>query len=326
MSRRRPYRFILWIVLSTLAVGCTSDGGRTARTGSPTTVATTTTAGSIGCGRPVTWPELAVDGPGDVARSTTVDGTERTYRIGIPDDIDPDEPVPLVVNLHGSGSNAFQASVYSDLPRRAAKRGWVTVTPDAIDGKWELGAQGADADFLGALVDEVTSHLCIAEDRIHLIGMSLGAWKAASTACSDDRYASIVLVAVEVFPGECRPLGVLAFHGTADPVVAYGPGGGTVDDAATPNAGLPGALTNIAAWAANADCRPRPAVTRVGDDVVVRRYQGCTTGTDVELDTIVGGGHTWPGSAISLGDPSLTTHTIDATSMALDFFAAHPRS
>ena len=48
------------------------------------------------------------------------------------------------------------------------------------------------------------------------------------------------LVTVEVFPGKCDPLPVIAFHGRADPVVPYGEGA-EVEVTGTRNAGLPGA-------------------------------------------------------------------------------------
>ncbi len=111
------------------------------------------------------------------------------------------------MNLHGSGSNALQASVYGDVPRSAAERGMLVVTPEALEGRWELGGTGADADFLIGLLDDVVSRYCVDPDRVHLMGMSLGAWKAAATACSfPDRFASAALVTVEVFPESCEPL------------------------------------------------------------------------------------------------------------------------
>jgi polyhydroxybutyrate depolymerase len=251
----------------------------------------------------------------------------RDYRLAVPARYDPDRPAPLVVNLHGSGSYALEASAYSDLPRAATDRGMLVVTPDALDGKWQLSPAGSDADFVQALVDDIEARYCVDEARVFLIGMSLGAWKAAAQACHEgSRYAAVALVAVEVFPGTCPRLPVIAFHGTADTVVAYGPGGGTVDRAATPNAGLPGTLTNIAAWAEHNGCDPDPVTTPLGDDVQRRVYGSCAQGADVVLYTVVGGGHTWPGSDIVIGPPALTTHTISATKLALDWFEAHPRS
>lgn len=318
------------LLATALVAGC--SGGSGGERDEPDAVDTTTTAAaaeiaaSAGCGLEPDVARIGPEGPGDVARTFPSGGVDRTYRLAVPTDYDPDQPAPLVVNLHGSGSNALQASVYGDVPRAGTDRGMVVVAPEAIDGRWELGGEGADGTFLIDVVDDLTARYCIDLDRIHLIGMSLGAWKAAATACAfAGRFASVALVTVEVFPGTCDPLPVIAFHGTADPVVAYGEGG-TVDDADTPNAGLPGTLDNIAAWADNGGCDPEPERSELGDDVTLRRYTGCDEGVGVELYTIDGGGHTWPGSEVIIGPASMTTDTIDATALALDWFEAHPRA
>ncbi len=279
---------------------------------------------STGCGTEADVATVSDDAPGDVARTIDVDGVERSYRLAVPEGYDPDEPAPLVLDLHGSGSDALQAGVYSDLPHAASERGVVVVAPDAVGGQWELTADGADATFLDALVDDVASRYCVDQARLHVVGMSLGAYKAALTVCGSDRWASAALVTVEIFPGGCDPLPVVAFHGTADPVAAYGEGGSqsTPDG---PNPGIPGALDNMAAWAESGGCEAEPDLEDEGDDVVVRTYPGCDEGVDVVLYSIEGGGHTWPGSAITIGPPEMTTQTIDATALALDWFEDHPR-
>lgn len=333
----------LWAAVAavTLLLGACSDADASADAdfaGSSTTTeaATTTTLDpedpasvpadpSSGCGTEPDVEPVTDELPGDVELTFTSGGAERIYRLGVPADYDPEVAVPLVVNLHGSGSDANQASIYGDVPRRAAERGMITVAPQSVSGQWELSGEGVDGDFIVGLVDDIESRYCIDRNREHLVGMSLGAWKAAATACSfDGRFASAALVTVEVFPGDCDPLPVVAFHGTADPVVAYGEGGGTVDSGATPNAGVPGTQDNIARWAESGGCDPEPEVEAVGDDVERWSYPGCETGVDVELYTIDGGGHTWPGSEIIIGPPEWTTDTIDATALALDWFEAHP--
>lgn len=202
----------------------------------------------------------------------------------------------------------------------------IVASPQADGPLWELTGTGADADFLAELVDDLERRYCIDRDRIHLVGMSLGAWKSAITACTAaGRYASVSLVTVEVFPGTCQPLPVIAFHGTADATVPYGEGADPGVEVQGPNAALPGARDNAAAWAESARCDPDPLIERIGDDVERWRYEGCEPGVGVELHTIEGGGHTWPGADIVLGDPALTTATIDATELTLDWFEAHPR-
>jgi polyhydroxybutyrate depolymerase len=281
---------------------------------------------SEGCGVPPDVVAPEAERPGDVEQTFASGGVDRLYRLGVPGSYDPDEPVPLVLNLHGSGSNAIQASIYHDIARAAAARGWVTVTPEGLDGRWELAGTGDDNDFLLALVDDVSARYCIDLDRVHLVGLSLGAWKAAITACANPgRFASLSLVTVEVFPGECEPVAVVAFHGTADRVVPYGEGGEVGIEVDGLNGQLPGARTNIENWARSNGCDPEPEVDRLGDDVERLRYTGCTDGADVVLHTIEGGGHTWPGSPIDVPGLGAVTQTIDATELTLDWFEQHPR-
>lgn len=313
--------------------GSTSPSGEVVDRSTTSTPSTPSSTGggaaesrpSAGCG---TEPDVARmdpdQRPGDAEQSIASGGVERTYRLGVPAGYDPDEPAPLLLNLHGSGSNALQAAVYGDVPRTAGERGFITVTPDAIDGRWQLAGGGADDDFLVALVDDVEARYCIDLDREHIIGMSLGAWKAALTTCQHPgRFASVTLVTVEVHPPDCGPTSVIAFHGTADATVPYGEGG-EVDPARTPWKGLPGARENIAAWAEGAGCDPDPQISQIGDDVELRRFDGCDPGFGVELFTIDGGGHTWPGSDIDIAAKDLTTRTIAATDLSLDWFEAHP--
>ena len=327
----------LAVVLSACS-GSSGDSGTatttrpaTTRPAPSTTTAPSTTSrpaatGTAGCGKAPDVAPVATTRPGDVEQTFDSKGVERIYRLAVPPNYDPDVPTPLILNLHGSGSNALEASSYGDLPRQAAKRGMLVVAPQAIDGKWELAGKGTDGDFLIGLLDDLESRYCIDRDRVHIVGMSLGAWKAAATACAySDRFASVALVTVEVFPGRCGPMPVVAFHGTGDHVVPYGPGADPGVTVTGSNARLPGALGNIAKWASNGGCDPKPKITDIGTDVVLRTYSGCDDGVDVELYTIKGGDHTWPGADIDIsGRSGGTTQTIAATKIALDWFEAHP--
>jgi polyhydroxybutyrate depolymerase len=335
-ERRMRTRIAVLVVLVAVLAACSSGASERSTTTERASEQTTTTAAkdasaigrpSDGCGRDADVATMDPDErPGDVEQTIESGGVERTYRLGVPAGYDPDEPAPLLLNLHGSGSNALQASVYGDVPRKAGEHGFVTVTPDAIDAKWELARTGRDDDFLVALVDDIEQRYCIDLDRVHVIGMSLGAWKAGLTACQHpDRFASAALVTVEVHPDGCDPMSVVAFHGTADGTVPYGEGG-DVDPANTPWKALPGARENIANWAAGAGCNAQPTISEIGDDVELRTFDGCDEGYDVELYTIDGGGHTWPGADIDIAPKPMTTQTIDATDLALDWFEAHPLS
>jgi polyhydroxybutyrate depolymerase len=59
--------------------------------------------------------------------------------------------------------------------------------------------------------------------------------------------------------------------------------------------------------------------------VVRRTWFGCQGGSAVVLYSVLGGGHTWPGSPIALpvGTFGATTEQIDAPGLMLAFFGHH---
>ena len=141
-----------------------------------------------------------------------------------------------------------------------------------------------------------------------------------------------------------RRIPILAFHGTKDPFVSYtgglGPAalgleapngsGKTIGQSLGKNGKLPGgpSIPSItAAWAARGGMRARaPKDTAAAAGVTLIRYP-CPDGTEVELYRVAGGGHAWPGSAISASIKSVvgyTTMAVSADQIMWKFFEAHP--
>jgi polyhydroxybutyrate depolymerase len=81
---------------------------------------------------------------------------------------------------------------------------------------------------------------------------------------------------------------------------------------------------SVAAWGKRDHCAPKPTIRNATPNVQLTSYRGCASGANVELYTIVGGGHTWPGS-IDLAYLGATTHEINAADLILEFFAHHTR-
>ncbi len=282
--------------------------------------------GTSGCGRAPD-PRPTVVGSGDVVQTLAVDDATRSYRLAVPIHYRPTNPSPLILLFHGSGSNALQQSVYSVMPARAARVGFLVATPDAIAEQWQLSApdaRTADLTFVSDLIASLSARYCVDPARVYTAGISLGSEFSAIVACAvPHRIAAMGLVAAEFPLRPCRgPIPVLAFHGTADPLVPYTNGG---TGRAYPGVHLPGAEQNLAAWARFDGCRPTPQVKRVATDVVRRRWSGCRDGSAAILYTVLGGGHTWPGSPIVLPAAVFgpTTEHIDATGLMLGFFGRH---
>jgi polyhydroxybutyrate depolymerase len=264
---------------------------------------------------------------GDVVQSIVVDGTTRTYRLAVPAAYRRGRATPLIFDFHGSGSNAVQQSAYSGLPSTGAAAGYLVVTPDAIGGDWDLAAPGAptaDQHLVSALEHDLASRYCVERTRIYAAGISLGSEFATIVACDPaDHIAAVGLVAAEYLLRPCPgPVPVLAFHGTADPIVPYASG---ATGRSVPGVPVVGAVQNLEAWARLDGCRRVPDLDTPGVGIVRRRWEGCRSGSAVELYTVVGGGHTWPGSPIVLPTTEFgpTTEAVSATRLMLAFFGAH---
>lgn len=280
--------------LALLVAACTDDD--TASTTSDPAETTTTTAagtdarGSAGCRDDARPPEV---GPQEVA----IDGTTRRYVLSLPPSSD--EPAPLIVLLHGLGMDADSINDASDLPDLAAAQGTIVVTPEALGSPalWQSAPDGPDAALLDQILADVQAAVCVDLDRVAVAGFSAGAAFAAQFACGrQDEIAALAVVAVE-FPGGCtQPMPIVAFHGTADPVVP-----------------ITGTEPNMAEWAAIGACDPEPERTDRGGRVDQIVWMGCDDPAEVVLYTIDGGGHAWP------DEPEASTSDI------LAFFADHPR-
>ena len=253
---------------------------------------------------------------------TTVTGTIRhggllrEYRLYVPA-IYTSSPGrrPLLFNLHGYGSNNQQQEFYGDFRPIADTANFLVVHPngtfDAANNRnWNtFGPRGSGVDdvgFLSALLDTLSARYRVDLDRVYSTGMSNGGFMSYELACQlGGRVAAIASVTGSMTAsrlGTCaagRPVPVLEIHGTADGTVPY-TGGTALQFVAIP--------TLLASWVQRNGCNPVPTVTPVPD---TNTTDGCTAersvwtggrnGSVVEHYRIIGGGHTWPGSAFSTG-------------------------
>lgn len=299
--------------------------------------------------------------------------TYQVERVMPTDPTDPADPDgsgrhPLIIDLHGFTSTIEQQDLYTNLPAEAPQRGYVLLTPQAQSATIPVGSeqieapfwnvfpelsaqlQGThdDVGFITKLIDDSVSELCVDESRIYLTGFSNGAAMTVAMACAlGERIAAIAPVSGANLAPSCddpAPVSVIAFHGDADPLVDYA-GGAT----ATMPLDNPSMGQRMGQFAAAAGCSAEADESKPFDDIVLRRWSGCADGTDVELYTVVGGGHTWPGMfkyvnvaqlatggdtnrlAQAYGVDLLTiaghmTTNIEATSLMLDFFDSHTRA
>jgi polyhydroxybutyrate depolymerase len=236
-------------------------------------------------------------------------GVVRKFLLTIPDNYNPGLPAPLVLDLHpGRPADGMFQAVYSGLDLKGKQRGFIVVTPDAAEGQsWDDTAPSADFTFIEDLVRYVDSILCVSPTLRFSAGASAGGFMSSAVACLPALHLKAI-AGVTGLLSACAngtKVPVLSFHGTADPNVGYA-----------------GAETAVQSWASRDGCRPTPGETRIEPDIQKRTYVRCDAGLSVTFYTVEGGGHTWPDGAFDIPGFGPTTHTINASDLILDFFAA----
>ncbi len=271
-------------------------------------------------------------------------GIERQYYLEVPTSYAPHTPMPLVVDLHGYLEGATVHLQMSGLAAYGAKVGFIDLTPQGLgkDAYWNAtdAPDGPkDLQFIQDLLTTTEHDWCVDLNRVDVAGLSMGAWMTSLVGCHlAGEVAAIAPVAGLRWPAGCapsRPVPVIAFHGTADPILAYGGGFGhgaaslpTDADMAVVMKGFTWAPVrqSLHDWATDEHCRSVSS-TKVAAKVTLLRYRGCKGGSVVELYSVIGGGHAWPGSQFSARIASVvgaTTFEIDANELMWRFFRAHP--
>ena len=132
---------------------------------------------------------------------TTVDGFDREYYLFVPPSYDGSSAVPLVLNLHGSGSSAPEQVAYSKMNLVADTAGFLVAIPEAVDSFWSSGFSFVpptapdDVNFLLTMIDEISANYAVDADRVYSTGMSNGGFMSYRLACeATDRFAAIASV------------------------------------------------------------------------------------------------------------------------------------
>ena len=273
------------------------------------------TAGTSGA--TVTCPSPALKA-GDTTKMLQVGSSTRSYVLHVPPKYTGSAAVPLVVDFHplgGSGPQEKQGSPYL-APTEAD--GAIMAFPSGLagpsGGAWNVGpccvANVDDVAFARALVADVQKSACIDPARIYAVGFSMGGGFSHYLAChAADLFAAVAPAAFDLLEEnvpDCkpaRPISVISFRGSSDPVVKYTGGPSAVVS------GMPitflGAMGTFQKWAELNHCTGAPSAA---DSDNCQIYSSCAAGTEVMLCTKQGGGHE-PGNA-KIGWPALKRHTL----------------
>jgi polyhydroxybutyrate depolymerase len=300
VGRRRLAALALLVAVGLPAgavVAC--DPAKAASSGRPSPIAFAASparaqAAPGGCGRAAA--------PGPVTITTSVGGRNRTVVVYLPQGYTGVQPLPLLLNLHGSGSTAVKQEKATGLDATADEHGFIVAYPQAarrsgtgyswnVPGTPSFAARGPDdIAFLSAAVTMLHQRYCVDAAKVYASGFSGGARMVSQLACTPAvRLAGVVAASGLRAPSPChpaRPVPVLSFHGTADTANPYDGHGQPYWTYSVPVA--------AARWAGYDGCPTPPATSTPYPEVTLTQYRGCHGDAVVELYTLAGKGHRWP--------------------------------
>jgi len=259
-------------------------------------------------------------------------GLRREYLLYVPRSVDRTRPAPLVLSMHGGAMWPAAQRETSQWNRLAEDHGFIVVYPSGETGGgprvWNVNSGAGlatDVRFISELIDTLMTDYNIDPTRIYANGLSNGGGMSFVLSCTlSDRIAAVgTVAAAQTLPfswcKDSTPVPLIAFFGTADPVVRYHGGKSWVAPMAFPRV-----TTWVADWARRNRCGAKPVDSVIAADVTRRQYTDCADDAEVVLFTIRGGGHTWPGGE---GVPDWlfgrTSRSIDASSEMWAFFREH---
>ncbi|MSR59713.1 MAG: polyhydroxybutyrate depolymerase [Planctomycetaceae bacterium] len=283
--------------------------------------------------------------PGKHTIRLTVDDRPRSYLMHIPTSYDAAQPTPVVLAFHGTSMNPKTMAAFSGLSDKAEEAGFIVVYPKGTgpnEVRLEFNAGDSpvqpednrpdDVKFTASLLDDLATRVNVDPKRVFATGMSNGGSMCYRLAALlPERFAAIAPVSgtmpVDV-SRPTRPMPILHFHGTDDPVVRYG-------GPDTESAEFDRVLSvddTVRLWVDVNKCPLDSVVVdlpdRVDDGTTVKQstWGPGREKAEVILYAIEGGGHTWPGYDTMLKKLlGRSTHDISANDLIWEFFLRHPQ-
>ena len=271
-----------------------------------------------------------------IERHVRVGAVERSYFVDLPAAYDGRRALPAVLVFHGGGGAALSARTQTRMSEKGQAERFIAVYPQGsgvLSTKlltwnattccgYAMQHRIDEVAFVRAVLDDLEANFQVDRARVYATGISNGGMMAYLSACAlADRFAAIAVVAGELTTADCRPtrpVSVIVIHGTADQNLPYD---GGVGAKALARHAVRSVRFAVDFWRMHDGCRDAAVSERAG--TVMRERYACASGSEVELITVEGGGHSWPGGARLarlLDEPSAA---LDASDVIWTFFARH---
>ena len=261
------------------------------------------------------------------------DGLERTYLVHLPENNTNNEPLPLIIAMHGGVGNASNLQNQSQLSKKADKENFIVVYPEGVEGgilnirTWNAGwccghaseSNIDDVGFINALIDTLLNTHSIIENRIYATGMSNGGFMSYRLACElSDRIAAIAPVAASMTFNNCTPnrsVPIISFHSYQDENVPYlgGQGSGLSNHHNSPQDSV------LDVWKYLNNCIDENDTVVNNSEYTFIKRLNCECNAEIHQYLTQDGGHSWPGGKSTISGDDVSSY-IDANDLMWDFF------
>jgi polyhydroxybutyrate depolymerase len=246
------------------------------------------------------------------------DGIDRRTIVHIPHNPS-SEKLPAVFVFHGLMGNSIYTKNTYGMTELADSEKFIAVYPEGTGPlkslflSWNVGfccgyafENGVDdVGYIVELIKHLESVYPIDPDRIFLVGLSNGGmltYKLVSEYPQLFAAAAVVSSSpagganeLEVFriPAPSAPVPMIIFNGMLDPIIPYD--GGFYGDSEQERIYFPSILESVDLWADGMKASELQREELENGRVILNRYTGEDSRSEIHFYTIVDGDHTWPG-------------------------------
>lgn len=214
-----------------------------------------------------------------------------------------EDPLPVVVVLHGMGVSRADMSHVAKWREAVSERKFIAVFPEGTVGTWNAGPccppsslLGADDHgFLDLVYDDMQRQYRVDTDRVFLTGFSNGGVMTYAHACSrTQKFRAIAPLGGSNLLG-CTPdspLPILHIHGNPDPVVPFD--GSLALTQILSSEPFPVVPDSVGQWAQANGCNPITQTEPLVDRVQLHTWGDCPDDAPASLIEVAGVEHNWP--------------------------------
>ena len=223
----------------------------------------------------------------------------------IPDSVNKDTLVPLVVDIHGYTQDMDKHNNMTGFDEIAIEEGFIVVYPDGYENSWNAGdiccgvahEEGIDdLSFLLGLVQNLIETQPVDKDRIYVSGWSNGCGMTQMLAVeASELFAAAGCMSFYLIAppsSNYTPIPFMEIHGLLDDLIVYGNAGLLTIFGQDTEWTEEGAIQNLEDWKNLNNCEGiTPEIIITEDDYDIRGYSDCENGAEVRLMTLYYGGH-----------------------------------